>query len=177
MSDDRDRERQGFRVIRGGLKDDPQARDSVQIVMGPRAEPPFPIDALVREEDTYLVLSGEPGANEQGSDHPIRVMTALLDVEPKPPGTIVVRERTPLEILAIVHDLGEEPTWNEGWVTDALVAVVGETERRELSHVGLETLGAVHGGLGRPRFLQLLRHALRRADPRHLEKVWIIAPE
>ena len=160
--------------LRHDAKDE---RESVQVVMGPRAEPPFAIDALVREEDTFLVLSGEPEAQRPGSDHPIRLMTTLLDVEPHPLGSIVVRDRLPLEMLAIVHDLVEEPSWTEDWISDALLAVVKEAERRKLRTLGLEMLGTVHGTLQRPRFLQLLRQALRRSDPVSLERIWLIAPE
>jgi hypothetical protein len=37
-------------------------------------------------------------------------------------------------------------------------------------------LGAIHGRLERPRFLQILRQALQRADPRTLERIWLIPP-
>ena len=177
MSDDRKAHHHGFRVIRGGRNDEKDERERVHVIMGPRAEPPFAIDALVREEDTFLVLSGEPDAHGPGSDHPIRLMTALLDVEPHRPGSIVVRERSPLEMLAIVHDLAEEPSWTEGWISDALIAVIDEAEKRKLRTIGLEMLGTVHGKLQRPRFLQLLRQALRRSDPQSLERIWLIAPE
>ena len=37
-------------------------------------------------------------------------------------------------------------------------------------------LGAIHGRLERPRFLQILRQALQRSDPRQLERIWLIPP-
>ena len=145
--------------------------------MGPRDEPPFAIDALVREEDTFLVLSGEPDPRGPGSEHPIRVMTALLDVEPQPPGTVLVRERVPLEMLAVVHDLSEDPTWREDWIAEAIRGVLAEAEARGLHLIGMEMLGTVHGRLERPRFIQILRGVLRQVKPRSLERVWLIAPE
>lgn len=148
----------------------------VHVVMAPREQPPFSVEAMVLEEDTYLVLSADPRPGEAHPEHPIRVMTSLLEVEPKEPGTIVVRDRSPIEIAAIVHDLDEEPSWREEWVVSALDRAIAEAERLQLHALGLEMLGAIHGRLERPRFLQLLRHALQRSDPQSIERIWLIPP-
>jgi hypothetical protein len=144
--------------------------------MAPREQPPFQIEAMVVEEDTYLVLSTDPRAGEPHPEHPIRVMTSLLEVEPKEPGTLLVRDRVPLELAAIVHDLDEEPSWREEWIVSALDRALAEAERRRLRAIGLEMLGSIHGRLARPRFLQILRQALQRSNPRQLERIWLIPP-
>jgi hypothetical protein len=144
--------------------------------MAPREQPPFSVDALVVEEDTYLVLSADPRPGEPHPEHPIRVMTSLLEVEPREPGSIVIRDRFPVEIAAIVHDLDDEPSWREEWVVSALDRAFAEAERRQMRALGLEMLGAIHGRLERPRFLQLLRQSLQRSDPHTLERIWLIPP-
>jgi hypothetical protein len=164
-----------LRLIHGGRSKRP-AKGAVHVVMAPRDQAPFPIEAMVVEEDTYLVLSSDPRVGEPHPEHPIRVMTSLLEVEPREPGTILVRERVPLELAAIVHDLDEEPSWREEWIVAALDRALAEAERRQLRAIGLEMLGAIHGRLERPRFLQILRQALQRADPRKLERIWLIPP-
>lgn len=164
-----------LRLIQGG-RSHRLTQGIVHVVMAPREQPPFVVDATVVEEDTYLVLSADPRAGEAHPEHPIRVMTSLLEVEPREPGTILVRERSKLEFAAIVHDLDEEPSWREEWVVAALDRALDEAERRQLRALGLEMLGAVHGGLERPRFLQLLRQALQRLGPRSLERIWLIPP-
>jgi hypothetical protein len=165
-----------LRLIQGG-RSSRAAQGVVHVVMAPREQPPFAVDALVVEEDTYLVLSADPRTGEPHPDHPIRVMTSLLEVEPRDPGSIMVRDRFPLEFAAIVHDLDQEPSWREEWVIRALDRALLEAERRHLRSIGLEMLGAIHGRLERPRFLQLLRQALQRIDPRRLERIWLIPPE
>jgi hypothetical protein len=165
-----------LRLIHGG-RSNRVTQGVVHVVMAPREQPPFPVDALVVEEDTYLVLATDPRAGEPRPEHPIRVMTSLLEVEPRQPGTIVVRDRAPLEFAAIVHDLDREPTWREEWVVAALDRALAESERRKLRALGLEMLGAIHGRLERPRFLQILRQALQRSDPRSLERIWLVPPE
>jgi hypothetical protein len=164
-----------LRLIHGG-RSTRTTQGVVHVVMAPREQPPFPVDAIVLEEDTYLVLSADPRAGEPHPGHPIRVMTSLLEVEPKQPGTIVVRDRAPLEFAAIVHDLDEEPSWREEWIVSSLDRALAEAERRQLRSLGLEMLGAIHGRLERPRFLQILRQALQRSDPRRLERIWLIPP-
>jgi hypothetical protein len=164
-----------LRLIHGGRSSRP-AQGVVHVVMAPREQPPFPVDAMVVEEDTYLVLSADPRAGEPHPEHPIRVMTSLLEVEPKEPGSILVRDRVPLELAAIVHDLDEEPSWREEWIVAALDRALAEAEKRQLRSLGLEMLGAIHGRLERPRFLQILRQALHRSSPRRLERIWLIPP-
>jgi hypothetical protein len=169
--------RRPFRVIRGGRVEKEEAHGAVHVFLGPRGDQPFPVDAFVLEEDTFLVLSAPPEGLESRGEHPIRMMTALMDVEPLAVGSVTVRDRNPLELLAIVHDFNAEPSWSEDSVGDALDAAFAECERRSFTRVGLEMLGAVHGTLSRPRFLQLLRQALARAEPRTLERIWLVAPE
>ena len=164
-----------LRLIHGG-RSSRATQGVVQVVMAPREQPPFAVDAIVVEEDTYLVLSADPRAGEPHPEHPIRVMTSLLEVEPKAPGTIVVRERAPLEFAAIVHDLDEEPSWREEWIVSSLDHALPKRSEGSSARSGLEMLGAIHGRIERPRFLQLLRQALQRCDPRRLERIWLIPP-
>lgn len=164
-----------LRLIHGG-RSNRTTQGVVHVVMASREQPPFAVDAIVVEEDTYLVLSADPRVGEPHPEHPIRVMTSLLEVEPKAPGTIVVRDRSPVEFAAIVHDLDQEPSWREEWIVSSLDRALAEAERRKLRSLGLEMLGAIHGKIERPRFLQLLRQALQRCDPRRLERIWLIPP-
>jgi hypothetical protein len=170
-----DASRPTLRLIHGG-RAKRQVQGAVHVVMAPRGLPPFAIEAMIVEEDTYLVLSADPRVGEPHPEHPIRVMTSLLEVEPKDPGTILVRDRMPLEIAAIVHDLDEEPSWREEWIVAALDRALAEVERRRFHAIGLEMLGAINGRLARPRFLQILRLALQRGNPRRLERIWLIPP-
>ncbi|MGB6363143.1 MAG: hypothetical protein WBG64_10790, partial [Thermoanaerobaculia bacterium] len=71
----------------------------VRLVAAPAAQPPFPVDAVVVEEDTYLVLSAETDLRIPG-EHPLRVMTAAHELEPELPGSVLVRSGQPLELAA-----------------------------------------------------------------------------
>ncbi len=143
------------------------------IVPSPENRPPFPVDALAREEDTYLVLSADSELRP-AAEHPIRLMTALHDAVPEPPGSVVVRPGSPLRLLAVVHDLGREPSWREEWVGQALTGVLRECEARGLASLGLPLLGCVHGHLAVERSVELLRQTVRQIAPTILRRVWLM---
>jgi len=119
------------------------------------------------------VLSADPGVRDPG-EHPIRIMTALYDQQPHTPGSIVVQGRSPYRMLAVVHDLDQDPTWREEWVCAALDEVLAESGRRGLRRLAMEPLGAVHGRLARERFMALLEQVLGRASPACLQEIWLM---
>jgi hypothetical protein len=147
----------------------------LRIVVAPEEASPFDPDARVLEEDTFLVLSADRAIREP-VEHPIRILTQAHEYEPQPPGTVVVREGKPLLLLAVVHDLGQDPTWSEEWIGSALQGVFQEANRRRLRRLALAPLGTVHGRLRHPRFAELLHEALDRTRPEHLAQLWIVAP-
>jgi ribosomal-protein-alanine N-acetyltransferase len=147
------------------------AESSTQWVAAPRSEPPFEVDAVVEEEDTYLTLSAEAELRLPG-EHPVRVLTEAHEAREEIPGTVVVRAGRPLTFLAVVHKLDEDPTWREEWVASALDEVAKEVDRRTLASIALPLLGAVHGKMAPEPSLALIRRALRRAPT--LRRVWLI---
>jgi hypothetical protein len=108
-------------------------------------------------------------------EHPIRVMTEVRAAEPLVPGSVIAREGAPLHLLAIVHDLDQEPSWKEAWVKKALDGALEEAEARGLRTIGLPMIGSVHGSLSPERFMLLLRDVLQRFAPRTLERIWLIS--
>lgn len=169
MNDRTSRSRRGPRAVPSGA--DP--RGGVRIFVAPRSPSPFEVDAHALEDDTYHVLSASPEFREP-TEHPIRLWTAVHEQEPAEPGSVIVKAGTPLKLLAVVHDLSEEPTWREAWVVAALEAVLHEAERRAITDLGLEPLGAIHGKLRPDRFVSLLRKALESVRPRRVERVWLM---
>jgi hypothetical protein len=160
-----------LRLVQGGLS----RRiffGALQIVVAPSRLRPFEIDAIVCEEDTWLIMSAEP--KEIGApEHPIRLMTALMTAKPEPVGSVLVKGGTPLKFLAVVHDVDQDPTWNEDWIAEALINVFQEAERRKLRAIGLPLLGTRHGKLPVERFPELLRRVLDQHTLIHLKRLWL----
>ena len=148
---------------------------SIQIFVGPGNMAPYPVEAWAAEEDTYLVLSADTEVVESNEDVE-QVMAQVLSSSPIAPGSVIVKGGFPLRLLAIVHDLNQEPSWNEEWIASALDGILRETESRKIQSLALPLLGTLHGALGRERFLALLREALERRPPRHLMRLWLVVP-
>jgi hypothetical protein len=166
-------DRPRLRLVRGGHPE--ISVGCVRIVAAPEEPRPFEVDAVAFEEDTFLVLSADPVARDPGEPL-IKILTEAHEVEPASPGRVVVREGRPLHLLAVVHDLGRDPTWREEWVTAALEGILRECETREIGSLALPPIGTLHGTLRVERFVALLRDALRGPMPASLERVWLIAP-
>jgi len=163
-----------LRLIQGSLHREMRHR-SVQIIATPENKPPFRVDAVAAEEDTFLVLSAPPIVREP-DEHPVRLMTRLIEMVPETPGTVLVKGKSPLRLLAIVHDLNQEPSWREEWVAKALQEIFREAEERNLRSIALPLLGTLHGSMKKERFAALLKSALEGRTPGHLERIWLVIP-
>jgi len=173
--DEKKGNRPDLRVIRGGGLSQ-LAIGTVQIFVGPEKMSPYPVDAMVAEEDTFLVLSADPELFES-NESPIRLLTEAFETRPETPGSVFVKDGHPLQFLAIIHDLDQEPSWKEEWVVSALDGIFRETENRKLRSIALPLLGTVHGSLEKGRFINLLRESLERKPPIHLNRLWLVTPE
>ena len=167
-----------FRVLPGGR----QASDSIagcRIVVSPEHDPPFEVDAVVYEEDTWMSLSAKTGVVSAPS-HPLRVMTRVWEARAVPPGTVIAKAGHPVRLMAVVHDLDAEPTWKEAWVATALSRVLTHAVDHELRSIKLPLLGSRHGGLSAPRFMRLLRQQLETAvdaaqeEELSLRRIWLV---
>lgn len=175
MNVKRKRDRPSWRLIRGG-RGRAVCLNAVRILAAPQHLPPFAVEAVAAEEDTYFVLSA-PAQVRQPIEHPIRVMTEVLEAVGAEPGSVVVRNGRPLRFLAVVHDLSAEPSWREDWVASALDGIFREAGRLRLRSIAMPLLATRHGKLERDRFMVLLREAIQRAPPGTLERLWLIVPE
>ncbi len=83
----------------------------------------------------------------------------------------------PLALLAVVHDLARDPSWEDAWVAEALGGVFREVDRRRLRSLAIPMLDTVHGRLALRRSLELIRSAVERSAPECLERLWLVVPE
>lgn len=134
------------------------------------------MDGVAFEEDTFLVMSADPVVRDP-KEPLVRIMTKVIETRPEAPGSVLARGERPLQLLAIVHDLNQEPSWREEWIASALDRIFQLAEGRGLESIALPFLGTLHGKLGKERFLMLLRAALGRNPGTHLKRLWLIMPE
>ena len=170
----KERLKSGLKLIQGGRGAN-ISFGSVRITVAPEDRPPFPVEAVVFEEDTFLVLSADWKKIESG-DHPIVILTEAFGMEPEKPGTVMVYEGLPLRFLAVVHDLDQDPWWREEWVRMALENIFREAERRKLRSFTLPFLGTKHGSLEKKRFASVLADFLKKKSFSHPLRLWLVGP-
>lgn len=127
------------------------------------------------EEDTFLVLSA-PKTVRPSHEPLLRIMTRVIETRPREPGTVVARGKKPLQLLAIIHDLNQDPTWKEAWISHALRVVFKTAEEQGLHSIALPMLGTVHGTLAGQKFMMLLGSVLKDVSPEQLKRIWLIIP-
>jgi len=149
---------------------------TLRIVAAPKHRPPFKVAAMAFEEDTFLVMSAEQVVRAP-RESLMKVMTRVIETRPEIPGTVLVRGKRPLRLLAVVHDLNQEPSWREEWIADCLERIFAEAESRRLRSIALPFLGTIHGRLETGRFVELLGHALNQTALTHLERLWLVVPD
>lgn len=162
-----------MRVIRGRL-DRTTTIAGVPVRLTPFGAPLPEVDAVLLEEDTYRLLSGEPFRLSRTG--PLR--QTIRDPEhfrPARPGSVLVRPGHPLLLLAIIHDLDLSPSWREHWIEAAVETALLIAEERRLRRLALPLLGTVHGRHSAERFLNLLRDKLAALRPAYPQRLWLMA--
>lgn len=148
---------------------------SIEVLVVPEGVTPIALQAVVEEEDTYLVLSARPRVHDTGES--LRgALAAVRRARPLPPGSVAIRRGRPVRLLAVVHDLGLTPSWREAWIASAIRGSLRIAGRLQLRSLSLPLLGTVHGRFDSERFVSLLRDAISEAEPSSLERIWVRVP-
>lgn len=162
-------------VLRGG-RHAPFRINGIDMIPADQADPPFPVDARAFEEDTYLVLSADQSFRDSGESLGQALLRAN-NTEPHRPGTVVVQSGKPLRLLAVIHDLDEDPTWKKEWIRQCLSRILTVTEERRLPTLGLPLLGTKHGRFNPLNCLNLTMEVLGQAKPTQLKRLWLVVPK
>ena len=163
-----------LRVIRGSLSCK-MPLGNLQIVASPKDAPPFRINALAFEEDTFLVMSADTTVRDP-EESMVRIMSRLMETRAAVPGSVLVRGEDPLQFLAIVHDFNEDPLLKEEWVLSALESILRASENLRLRSLALPLIGTHYGFIKTERFADLLDLALKSVTLQHLRRLWLIVP-
>lgn len=168
------KDRPRLTLVRGGRISETRV-GKMRVAAAPKDAPPFPVEAIVFEEDTFLVMSADPTPSDPKVPM-VRIMTGLIETQPRVPGTLVIKGRSPLRMLAIIHDFNQDPSWKEEWIESALRKVFEATESMGLQSLALPLLGTVYGSLEKGRFIEFLVKALRGAGGNPLSFLWLVVP-
>jgi hypothetical protein len=163
-----------LRLIRGGRGE--LSLGPLLVTVAPAAAAPFQVAATVLEEDTWFILSAEPEVRPP-AESTLRIMTDLLQAEPQTPGSVLVGQEEPLQLLAVVYDFAAEQLCRPEWVEAALRGIFAVAEEQKLAVLALPLLGVRHGRFPLACFAELLAKVVRETPLRRLRKLWLQATE
>lgn len=152
-----------------------ETNDKVRIVQSQKDSPPFEINAIVIEQDTFLVSDAEAKVKYDGKSIKQLVSEAKTKL-PLSVGTVLVRGKSPVKLITIIYDYDEAVPCREGWVKDALSKIIVESEKRKYQNIGLPPLGNLHGTITIEQFIHLLNSTLAQVSPKYLRRLWLIIP-
>jgi hypothetical protein len=161
-----------FTVLEGGRDKQPTV-NTVKLAVIPVSTSPLPVEVRVFEEDTHLVLTVDP-VMRYTEEHPVRLMTRVLEAKPKKPGSIVTNNAN---WYAVVHDLDADPTWRREWISQAYRTTLTLAEKKMIGKLGLPLLGSVHGKLSPGESLNLLIDAVKSLSFQNVKKILIPVPQ
>ncbi|TNF97908.1 MAG: hypothetical protein EP297_09465 [Gammaproteobacteria bacterium] len=161
-----------LRVINGGKPQRIQI-SAVELICINSISYPVPSITHILEEDTWQVLSADPGIREV-DEHPIRIMTGLIDQKPLAIGDIITRGKN---WQAVVYDFDQEPICRKEWVEAAMRKLLEKTEEKQLHEISLPLLGSIHGCLSWIESLEVIIQGLRSQPTQCLKRVWLDVAE
>jgi len=138
---------------------------SPDIILRSNLTAPFDMQAIVVEEDTSMILSADTNIQIH-DEHPIRLMTSLVDHKPELPGTVVVHGKSPYYFYAIVHDFDQYPSFQERWVNSSIDMVMQKSAELRIHRLAMQMLGSIYGSQPENRFMDYLT---RRILEQHIE--------
>ena len=139
-----------------------------------RKTPPFHIDVTVVEEDTWQVLAAGNAAPET-HEHPIRLMTSLIEQKPVPAGELIIHGN---EWRLVVVDLDQDPVCGPISIARGLVTLALQIEKHRISGISLPILGLSNDCIQIDEFIKLLKtHILENSALTSLQHLWLRVPE
>lgn len=143
-------------------------------------EAPPHVQAYVIEQDTALLLEAPRLITLSWSDSSDSIEQLLINTLTAPlaqPGSVIIKPGPPLQLLAIIHELEAEPTWQIDWIRNALLEILQIVEFYQISTIAMPLLGSVYGRFAPEQFFQLLQETLLTTTPASLKQIWLLLEE
>lgn len=140
-------------------------------------EAPPHVQAYVIEQDTALLLEAPRLITLPSSESLETIEQLLMKTLTAPlaqPGSVIIKPGPPLQLLAIIHELEAEPTWQMVWIKNALLEILQIAEFYQIATIAMPLLGSVYGKLAPEQFFQLLQEALLTTTTVSLKQIWLL---
>jgi hypothetical protein len=140
---------------------------SVDIVVSKKGAPPFEVEIVVFEEDTFRLLSASNVVRETRQDAQ-EMITDMARFEPAMPGELIVKGN---HGYAIVHDLDRDPSSKPEWIDSSVNALLSHCSTTGIRSVAIEPLGCVHG---KARVADFVTRLQVLASGSGVERIWVV---
>ena len=91
-------------------------------------------------------------------------------------GSVVVKGHSPHRLLAVVHDIEQDPTLDPESVSLAYKTVLEIGQQMQFTSLAIPLLGTVHGKLSERESLRRLHEGLHHGPTVGLQRIWLILP-
>ena len=149
----------------------------VELAIAPAKLAPFPVGAVVEEQDTALILDESDEIRDPGQKPPWFYANKLERQALLTPGQVITRDTQPLRLQAIIHDLESEPICNELWIFQALQQTIDIAELRKIDSLRMPLLGCKFGKLLPSQFFAILLEIITRQRPAPINRLWLTVAE
>jgi len=126
----------------------------------------------VQEEDTWRVLSSEIAINKQHQEHPVRVMTELLDQEPSRPGDVLIQRN---HWYAINYDLDQNPICQPHWLRESMQTILLKAAEQNISSLCIPLPGVAHGHISLSDSVAIIMDMIQDYPSEQALSLWIVA--
>ncbi len=130
---------------------------------------------MVEEQDTHLLMA-EPGVLEDPGKPVWYLANTLETEEPYTLGAVIAKGRSPVRLLAVVHDIDLYPTCTTEYTIKAYQNLLQILHEKDIKSVGLPLLGTVHGKFSLDQAVALLSENFLSKLPRSVERIWLVLP-
>ncbi|MDX1335973.1 MAG: hypothetical protein R3312_09320, partial [Gammaproteobacteria bacterium] len=117
-------------------------------------------------------ISSDISINEQRAQHPVRVMTDLLDQEPSRPGDVLVQGT---HWYAINYDLDQDPICRPQWLRESMQAILTLAAENHISSLCIPLPGVAHGHISMTDSIEIIWDVIQDFPSEQALSLWIRA--
>ena len=133
----------------------------------------LPVDAVVEEQDTNLVLGKSPVVMNTIESFPALVKRMEQQTMQIPGNLIVKASGKPKRFVAIVYDIDHSPICEMEWIEEVFCDILLQCEKFRIKTLAMPLLGTSYGKLDGTKIMTLLQNLLISNRHQYLKKILI----
>lgn len=137
------------------------------------AQLPVTIDAIVEEQDTYLLLGKDTMIRETNESY-VALVKKMEQQKPLIPGQVLVRKTNPVRFIAINYDIENKPICCEEWIKTSLKNIYEECCKQKILSLAMPLPGIKYGKFDHNAVMNILKNIFLVEKTEFPEKIFIL---